>query len=128
MLITDIGISSPLQLMCITDESTCCISPNMTGYWLFPNGEIVSMSNQNLTSFRADRSADGDISLYRVHRNVTAPTGQFCCRVTDATATNRNLCVNIGKSTHAAILHNSWCYNSMSFVITWFSILSFSSY
>ena len=50
--------------------------------------------------YRSTSGGDGHdgeiISLNRPH-NVTAPIGQFCCEVADATDIVQTLCVIIGK-------------------------------
>ena len=111
ILITDIGTSSPHQLVCNTDKRSCCKTlPARFGNWFFPNNTAV-VSSGNIpspTEFYRDRNDNGEINLYRVSGDVMSPTGRFCCEVEDATATNQTVCVNIGMSCRLCAIH----YNS----------------
>ena len=105
--IRSIGLSSDNPdgaLHCITDKN-----PDSThGEWYFPNRVLISESsseNDSMFYRSGGNGCDGEISLNRP-RNVTSPTGQFCCEVPDATDIIQTLCVIIGKperSTHSTL-------------------------
>ena len=95
ILITDIGTSSPHQLVCDTDRTSCCMT-SRTGEWLYPNGELV-MHTSASQEFGRDRSDNGEINLYRRDSDVMSPTGRFCCRVSDASGVEQTVCVNVGE-------------------------------
>ena len=98
ILISDIGTSStPDELICTSSRKPCCHKD--IGGWYFINGSRVhEIADQSLPpmTFR-ERKSEGNISLYRVNDDVIAPTGQFCCKVTDDTDTNHTLCVHVCK-------------------------------
>ena len=96
ILITDIGTSSPHQLVCNTDRTPCCISPNIAGDWFYPDGEHV-MHTSASQEFGRDRSDNREINLYRGNSDVMSPTGRFCCRVPDANGVEQTVCVNVGE-------------------------------
>ena len=105
ILITDIGTSSPQQLVCTSDRMPCCLDQPQYGEWYFPDGsQVVSISEMTapLTFYR-DRDNNGNVILYRVSSDVTSPTGSFCCEIEDATDTNQTLYVNLSKSHHAPL-------------------------
>ena len=91
ILIADIGTSSPQQVVCTTDKNPCCSNPNVAGDWVFPNSAAPQP-----TTFRRDRSVNGEINLYRISNDVISPIGRFCCRVSDAIGVQQTICVNIG--------------------------------
>ena len=96
ILITDIGTSSPQQLVCTTDRTPCCKAHNTAGDWFYPGGGLV-MHTGILQEFGRDRNANGEINLYRANSSVMSPTGRFCCRVPDANGVEQTVCVNVGK-------------------------------
>ena len=89
---TDTSANNGLQ--CITDRRPCC-KINRAGEWFFPNGSVVPTQGVATTYYR-NRGDDGTVNLNRVNSDVTMPTGEFCCVVTDATDAVQTLCVNIG--------------------------------
>lgn len=100
ILISDIGTSTtPDGLTCTSNRKPCCHKD--IGGWHFPNGsqvhEIADRLLPGTTSNFHQRKTEGNISLYRVNDDVITPTGQFCCKVTDDTDTNRTLCVQVCK-------------------------------
>ena len=99
IFITDIGIlrvSSPQRLVCNTDRTPCCVDPNVAGNWLYPSGGIVEHVS-NVRDFVRDRSANGEINLYRRNSDTISPTGRFCCRVPDVSDVEQTVCVNVGE-------------------------------
>ena len=82
-------------LQCITDIVKSPDSNCRHGEWYFPNRVQISVSNSANNMFY--RSGG---TLNRPH-NVMTPTGQFCCKVTDATYTIQTLCVTIGEKAMA---------------------------
>ena len=104
--ITDIGTSSPQQLVCTSDRKPCCLDQPQYGEWYFPDGsQVVSISERPVpTTFHGNRDNNGNVNVYRVSSDVTSPTGRFCCEIEDAIATNQTLCVNISKSHYALVL------------------------
>ena len=86
-------------LQCITDRIPCCLSPDTRlGEWYLPNGEPVQESIST-TAFYRNRGDNGEVSLNRPS-DVMSPTGQFCCKIPDATDANQTLCVDIGEFIH----------------------------
>ena len=100
ILITDIGTSSPQQLVCTSDKMPCCQADPQYGEWYFPDeSQVIHTSERPApTTFHRDRDNNGNVNLYRVSSDVMSPTGRFCCEIEDATATNQTVCVNIGVS------------------------------
>lgn len=96
IFITDIGTSSPNQLVCTSDRIPCCQDH---GGWYFPNkSEVMNISNKPTpTAFHTDRNGNGEVNLYRVNSDVVSPTGYFCCKTIDATDSNHTLCVYLCK-------------------------------
>ena len=92
ILITDIGTSSPHQLVCNTDRNPCCVDPNTAGDWFYPDGGLVMHTGVS-QEFGRDRSNNGEINLYRRDSDVMSPTGKFCCRVPDASGVEQTVCV-----------------------------------
>ena len=96
VLITDIGTTSQ-PLVCTTDRRPCCRGTNANGEWLFPNnGSHVPLMSV-ATSFFRNREDNGEVNLLRLNSDVMAPTGKFCCRVLDATSSDKTVCANIGE-------------------------------
>ena len=81
-------------LLCITDKSS---EPDCTFRdWYFPNGDLV-LEYSSYYFKRGGNINSAAVSLNRYH-NVISPTGQFCCKVPDATYIIQTLCVIIGKT------------------------------
>ena len=100
--ITEIGettTTSNTGLQCITDRMPCCRAPpNRAGDWYFPNGTMIVPSRDGgATTFYRNRGDDGTVNLNRINTNITSPTGQFCCMVTDAIDLLQRVCANISK-------------------------------
>ena len=97
LLITDIGISPPHQLVCTSDRMPCCQDPPQYGEWKFPNGSQVLHISEGAVAFHRNRDNYGNVNLYRVSSDILSPAGRFCCEIEDATGTNHTLCVNMSK-------------------------------
>ena len=100
IFINDIGISSPNQLVCVSDRKLCCQNqPQYGGWYLYPNRSQVAHISERPTptAFHCDRNNRGEISLYRTatYTNVKSPVGQFCCETKDSDNTTRTLCVTV---------------------------------
>ena len=95
ILITDIGISAPNQLVCTSDLMECCQTPSPHGDWYFPDGRKVIRFSQGAAAFHRDRDNDGNVNLYRVNNAVSSPTGRFCCEIKNSTENNQTICVNV---------------------------------
>ena len=97
ILVTDIGTSSPNQLLCTTDRKPCCQGQPQYGGWYYPNRSQVAHISERPTptAFHSDRNSRGEISLYRTSTDVKSPVGQFCCEMMDADDTNHTLCVTV---------------------------------
>lgn len=101
VFITQIGTSSSLnQLVCSSDRMPCCLDLQPYGGWYFPNGTSVVDIAHTVTlpsSFYTDRNDNGEINLYRTNNNTLSPTGQFCCKISDAMDNNHSLCIFVGE-------------------------------
>ena len=99
ILVTDIGISSPNQLVCVSDWKPCCQDQPQYGGWYYPNrSRVAHISEQPTpTAFHSDRNNRGEINLYRTSTDINFPIGQFCCETMDAENTNHTLCVTVGE-------------------------------
>ena len=96
--IRSIGRHSNRALQCITDKSP---SGCRHGEWFFPNGDRITEYPHGSSFYRRGGNMyNRVISLYRPH-NVMTPTGQFCCKVLDATFILQTHCVIIGKKSMA---------------------------
>jgi hypothetical protein len=97
IIVTDIGTSSPNQLICISDRKPCCQDQPLYGGWYFPNRNRVAHISERPapTAFHSDRNSRGEITLYRTSTDVKSPVGQFCCETMDADNTNHTLCVTV---------------------------------
>ena len=95
--ITDIGTSSPNQLVCVSDRKPCCQDQSQHGGWYYPNQSRVEHISERPTptAFHSDRNGRGEINLYRTSTEVKSPFGQFCCETIDTTNTNHTLCVTV---------------------------------
>ena len=85
-------------LKCITDKDNCCRS-NRLGEWYYPNDLLVPMGmGGGGVDFFRNRDNLGSVNLNRVRDNITSPTGEYCCNVSDASDVSQYVCANIGKS------------------------------
>ena len=102
-------------LQCITDKSPD--SDCRHGEWYFPNSDLISYGTVHDGRFyrNGGHIHNAAVSLNRPH-NVMTPTGQFCCKVPDATYTIQTLCVTIGK--HAMAHHESIACMYRTIIIT----------
>ena len=97
IVLSDIGTSSPNQLICKSDRKPCCQGRPQYGGWYYPNqSQILHRSEQAPSvAFHSDRDNNGSINLYRTSSNSTSPVGRFCCETMDATNNNHTLCVTV---------------------------------
>ena len=97
VFISDIGDADNNRLQCITDRMPCCVSPDRVGEWYFPDGGMVQPieSTPPPSTFYKNRGDDGTVNLNRLNNDVMMPTGQYCCKVPDATGVNRTACAII---------------------------------
>ena len=101
ILITNIGEENEEALLCTTDNSQCCSSPDTPsgggalGEWLYPNGSPIG-ENDHIQGFYRN-SGPAKVRLSR-REGITAPTGKFCCKVPNANNTNISICVNLSES------------------------------
>ena len=88
--ITDIGEDDDDSLICVTNNTDCCV--NHVGEWYFPNGSAVKIEGAGEAFYR-----NRGPSVVRLHRrhNVMMPTGSFCCVVSDANGIDQKACVII---------------------------------
>ena len=91
--IRSIGQHSNRALQCITDKSP---SGCRHGEWLFPNGDGIAYHGSSFYRRGGDMHNTRVMSLNRPP-NVMTPTGQFCCKMLDATFILQTHCVIIGK-------------------------------
>ena len=98
--ITDIGeesnTSPPFALLCETNLTACCRSPNATGEWFFPNNSMVGTDDDGGGMYRNR----GD-SIVRLNRRpgVTGPVGMYCCQVPTTSDTNARICITLSEWT-----------------------------
>ena len=109
--ITDIGTSSPQQLVCTSDRKPCCRDQPQYGEWKFPDGsQVIHISERPVpTAFHRNRDNDGNVYLYRVSSDIMSPTGRFCCEIEDATHMNQTICVNLGELAYT-VMFSSLAY------------------
>ena len=83
-------------LWCTTDRADCCTgTPGKAGEFYFPDGNVVPISNNDLTRTYYRNRIAGAIRLNR--RPNGTITGQFRCEIPDASGTLVNLFINVGK-------------------------------
>lgn len=85
------------QLVCTTDKMPCCQDPNQNGEWFFPDDTQVMNINEKPTTFYSSRDHHGNVNLVRLNNTIHLQTGNFCCRIQNATGMDQELCVNIGE-------------------------------
>lgn len=86
-LLNDIGQESN-ALHCITDNMDCCSS----GEWIYPNNSRILM-DETRSSLYTTRGSQF-ISLNR-RDNALSPTGEYHCRIPDASGSIQTLMANI---------------------------------
>ena len=90
MSIVDIGEDERGSLLCMTNNTDCCVNK---GEWYYPNNMSTVRTREEGDSFYSD----GGLSVVRLHRrhNVTMPTGEFCCEVPDANEVDQMICIMV---------------------------------
>ena len=96
-------------LICHTDKTDCCGSPNRQGDWYFPDRTRVGSHTDNM---RRDNyfSRERGVSVVRLVRveklndDVPPPErGRFYCEVPNANGVNQTIYVNIGEQVKTLI-------------------------
>ena len=95
VLRTDIG-EGDAALQCNTDRAGCC-SAVRAGAFYFPDGTQVPRSGNDLTRTYYRNRFSGGIRLNR--RPNGTITGEFQCKIPDASGTMVDLFINVGKYT-----------------------------
>ena len=100
-MISSIGDTNDVALVCHTDLSTCCRASDTltgvpTGEWKYPNGTNVLGSKMAAPTDDYFRSRNKQ--LIRIHRrnNANSPTGTYCC-VIPTSGGERTFCANLGE-------------------------------
>ena len=91
-----IGVNDE-ALQCTTDKITCCTNVNdeiRDGNFFFPDGTQVPTLGGVVNGYYRNRQSQ-HIRLHRQPSGIL--TGQFRCNIPDATGTNMDLFINIGK-------------------------------
>ena len=99
--ITAVGIADNDAVLCRTDLTTCCGSSMDVlgqGDWVYPNGTEVGNRRSYHDIFRT--RGDRVVRLQRNNSDITAPTGQYCCKVATMNNTNASICITLGKALH----------------------------
>ena len=104
--ISEIGEGSD-ALLCFTDLQECCRSDQLQvpgtgrprGNWFYPNGSRVLSSKDSHHGFYRNRDRSVVRLNLRINATMAAVTGQFCCKVPDATSNNVTICINVSDST-----------------------------
>ena len=78
MTLEDIGETN--ALLCETNQTTCCGSPNRIGKWIFPNGAEVSSSGGQWDFYRTR----GEM-VVQLHRKRGGEDGIYRCEIPDST-------------------------------------------
>ena len=87
MTLEDIGNYSDTALLCMTDLTACCRSPQTNGFslgnWYFPNGTRVpnKFINETIWDFYRDR----DLMVVRMKRRRGGEEGIYRCDIPDST-------------------------------------------
>ena len=92
--IRSIGQHSNRALQCITDKSP---SGCRYGEWFFPNGDWNTEYAYGSSFYKRGGNMYNRVMSLNRPPNVMTPTGQFCCKVLDATFTLQTRCAIIGK-------------------------------
>ena len=89
----DIG-EGAAGLLCVTNKTSCCTGVNRAGEFYYPNGTMVPSSLIGYNLYR-----NRDVSIVRLNRRsgTQFPVGEYRCQVPDASGSNQNIYINIGK-------------------------------
>ncbi|XP_064386375.1 sushi, von Willebrand factor type A, EGF and pentraxin domain-containing protein 1-like isoform X2 [Halichondria panicea] len=109
--IDTIGDTTETALTCRTDSTICCTgrdnpnSANGLGYWLFPNGTVVTRSLDITDSDTDLLYSVGDTGALRLHRrgSVSGPTGSYCCVIPDNTVIIQAFCVQLASTDESSV-------------------------
>ncbi|XP_064386164.1 uncharacterized protein LOC135334777 [Halichondria panicea] len=105
--IDTIGDTTETALTCRTNSTICCTgkdnpnSANGLGDWLFPNGTVVTRSQEITDSDTDLLYRSRNTSALRLHRrgSVSGPTGSYCCVIPDNTEVDMTFCVQLATAT-----------------------------
>ena len=102
--IADIGEgsnTSPLfGLLCETDVTACCRSPNAVGEWFFPNYSMVGTKDDGGGMYR--NRGDRVVRLNR-RPGITGPVGMYCCQVPTTSDPNARICITLSECTSITV-------------------------
>ena len=101
-MISSIGDTNDVALVCHTDLTTCCrasdtpIDVGSIGEWMFPDGTYVLGSIMAAPTDNYFRTRNEQ--LIRLHRrnNANSPTGLYCC-VIPTSGGMETFCANLGE-------------------------------
>lgn len=79
-----IGNNSP-ALLCLTNNTQCCIVLSVSGEWYMPDGNPVKETPH--------RERDSTVVHLLRNYDATSPTGVFHCEIPDAFGTLQNIYV-----------------------------------
>ena len=99
-------------LQCITDKSPSDCR-HRHGEWYLPNGIRNRVTDQYYMFHRSEGHMHTIIYYLNRPPNIMTPTGQFCCKVLDATYILQTHCVIIGKHMYCLCLFNSYCLHNI---------------
>ena len=68
------------------------------GKWLYPNGKEVEILGHSDRIFYRNRARSVVRLNLRKNATTAAVTGQFCCKVPDATSSLVTICINVSDS------------------------------
>ena len=88
VLITDIGEDTN-ALLCVTDRSDCCSSPN--GEFYYPDNTAVGFSNTNPLY----RNRGPQVVRLNRRTNTLSPTGVYRCEIPDSSGRMQNIYINV---------------------------------
>ncbi|XP_064386228.1 complement receptor type 1-like isoform X2 [Halichondria panicea] len=109
--IDTIGDTTETALTCRTDSTICCTgqdnpnSANGLGYWLLPNGTVVTRKLDITDSDTDLLYSVGDTDALRLHRrgSVSGPTGSYCCVIPDSTGVIQAFCVQLASTDESSL-------------------------
>lgn len=82
-------------LSCITDYTQCCSAfPYRQGEFYYPNGERVRVQGTGDGMYR--NRGNKEIRLNR-KKDVTSPTGRFCCELPNANGVIQSIYINLSR-------------------------------